>query len=327
MAETKLTAAEVVRTEAAALDLLAKRMEGPMSSDIRQAIDLLEVCCGKSAHVVTTGVGKSGYIARKMAATLNSLGIAAQFLHAAEAAHGDVGMVHRNDVVVAFSYSGETEEVLRLLESLRVRAAAIIAVCGDPNSTLSQAADVSLDVSVPEEACSMNLAPTASTTSMLALADALAIELGQRLGVQPEDFALLHPGGKLGKRLQSAEALMHAGDKAPCVNVNALLPDVIHEMSEKRLGMTTVTDSQGKLLGVISDGDLRRLLEREGGNALSRTAGEVMTRTAAVLHPQDFASTALEIMEAKKITSLVVVDAQETVLGVLHLHDLWEGKS
>lgn len=325
MAE-KLTAADVVRTEAAALGQLADRMAGPMATDVLQAVELLEVCCGKSARVITTGVGKSGYVARKMTATLNSLGVAAQFLHAGEAAHGDVGMVHGGDVVVVFSYSGETEELLALLETLRDRSAAMIAVCGCAGSTLAKAADVWLDVSVSEEACTMQLAPTASTTAMLALADALAIELGQRLHVRAEDFALLHPGGRLGKRLQTAGALMHAEERLPKVDVNALLPVVIHEMSEKRLGMTTVVDAQGVLLGVISDGDLRRLLQRDGGDALLKTAGDVMSQSAATVREDEFASTAMEMMEAKKITSIVVVNAAGKVAGVLHLHDLWTSK-
>lgn len=324
MADRTLNPAEFVRIEADALAQLAERMGGAMQADVQRAVELLLRPATSGGRVIATGVGKSGYIAQKTAATLNSLGIAAQFLHASEAAHGDIGMVQKGDTVLAFSYSGETEELLRLLETLAARSTTLIALCGCTTSTLARAAAVTLDVSVSEEACPMQLAPTASTTVMLALADALAMETGQRLGVRADDFALLHPGGRLGKRLQRVGTLMHGSDRAPRVTTETLLPAVIHEMSKKRLGMTTVTDSQGKLLGVISDGDLRRLLEREGGDALLRTAGDVMTPTAVTVTEEMFAAEALELMESRKITSLVVVDDHKIVRGVLHLHDLWE---
>lgn len=303
---------------------LADRMDGGMRDAFEQAVSLLLRAVGAKGRVIAAGLGKSGHIARKFVATLNSFGIASQFLHASEAAHGDIGMVHANDVVVAFSYSGETDELLRLLETIKQRAASLIAVCGCTTSTLSKHASVTLDVSVSAEACSLQLAPTASTTVMLALADALAIALSERSGLRAEDFAVLHPGGRLGRRLQPIGSLMHAGERAPRVVEHTLLPAVIHEMSEKRLGVTTVVDAAGVLLGVISDGDLRRLLEREGGAALQRTAVEVMHRSPCTMRPDELAASALETMEAKKITSLVVVDDAQRVLGVLHLHDLWE---
>ncbi|MBS1814730.1 MAG: KpsF/GutQ family sugar-phosphate isomerase [Acidobacteria bacterium] len=324
MTEKKLHPAAFVRVEADALLQLAERMEGRMRPDVERAIARVLESVKRNGRVIAVGLGKSGHIARKMVATLNSFGVAAQFLHAGEAAHGDIGMVHGGDTVLAFSYSGETEELLRLLETLKTRAAALIAICGCTNSTLAKTADVVLDVSVSQEACQMQLAPTASTTVMLALADALAIELSQRSGLRAEDFAVLHPGGRLGKRLQPIGGLMHAEERAPRVRADAPLAIVIHEMSEKRLGMTTVVDTGNKLLGVISDGDLRRLLEREGGNALQRTAGEIMHRTPCTMKENDLAASALEAMESKKITSLVVIDDKQKVLGVVHLHDLWE---
>lgn len=316
--------ANFIRIEAEALLALAARMDGAMRADFDRAVDVLHETMRLQGRVIAVGLGKSGHIARKFVATLNSFGIAAQFLHASEAAHGDIGMAHREDAVIAFSYSGETDELLRVLPTLRDRARALIAVCGCTTSSLCKAADVTLDCSVAGEACTLQLAPTASTTVMLALSDALAIKLSERSGMRAEDFAVLHPAGRLGKRLQAIGGLMHAGERAPRVAPETLLPAVIHEMSEKRLGMTTVVDERNMLLGVISDGDLRRLLEREGGDALQRKAGDVMHRDPTTMTASQLAAHALEQMEAKKITSLVVVDETKRVEGVLHLHDLWE---
>jgi len=324
MENSPLTPAECVRVEADALLRLADRMAGPMKAPVDHAIQRIVACSNTGGRVIAVGLGKSGHIAQKFVATLNSLGTPAQFLHAAEAAHGDIGMVGRHDLLIAFSYSGETEELLRLLDTLKHRAAALIAVCGSAGSTLARASDLVLDVSVDEEACGMNLAPTASTTSMLALSDALAIEAGQRRNFRAEDFALLHPGGRLGHRLQRVRELMHANERLPQVPPETPLLKVIHEMSAKRLGMTTVLSPEGHLLGVISDGDLRRLLEREGGLALERTAGEILHADATWIDEDEFAATALAIMEAKKITAIVACNASRTVTGVLHLHDLWE---
>jgi arabinose-5-phosphate isomerase len=267
-------------------------------------------------------MGKSGIIAQKIAATLSSTGSAALFLHPAEAVHGDLGVLMPGDVVIALSASGETEEILRLLATLKRKGDALVSFCCNLKSTLAEASDVVLDCSVDREACGLNLAPTASTTAMLALGDALAVAVSLRKGFKAEDFAELHPGGKLGKQLAKVRDLMHGGDDVPLVSPSTLMTDVIYEMSSKKLGMTTVQEA-GKLLGVISDGDLRRLLEREGGAALGKTAGEAMNTNPRTIAAEELAAKALAILEERKITSLVVVDAAHKVEGVVHLHDLW----
>ena len=338
----------VVRIEADALRALADRLAGPMAADFHRAVDLLFNCQGR---VVVTGMGKSGIIARKVAATLNSTGSPALYLHPVEALHGDLGMVVRGDVVLALSASGETEEILRLLATIkRLQVPLISMTCDDAGasrsfdlpsppsrsggaqddnsekqsaySTLAAAADVALDCSISKEACSLGLAPTASTTTMLALGDALAVALSEKRGFKEEDFANLHPGGKLGKRLARVESLMHSGDALPRVIATTKMPDVIYEMSRKKLGVTTVVDGD-RLLGVISDGDLRRLLEHRGKDALDLAAQDCMNRTPKTIGPQEFAATALASMEEMKITSLVVVDGDLHVRGIVHLHDLW----
>ena len=319
----------VVRIEAEALRALADRLHGPMSASFDRAVDLLYGCAGR---IVVTGMGKSGLIARKVAATLTSTGSPALFLHPAEAMHGDLGMVVRGDVVLALSASGETGEILQLLATVKRLGVPLIAMTCDelhstPDeprtlSTLAQAADVALDCSVAHEACSLGLAPTASTTTMLALGDALAVALSQRRGFKEEDFANLHPGGKLGKRFARVSSLMHSGDAVPCVAPATPMGEVIYEMSRKGLGMTTVVEGE-KLVGLISDGDLRRLLEHHGKHVLDLTAGQCMTRSPKVVSPDVFAIAALDIMEQKKITSLPVVDESGRLQGVLHLHDLW----
>jgi arabinose-5-phosphate isomerase len=244
------------------------------------------------------------------------------FLHPAEAVHGDVGVLLPGDVVIALSASGETEEILRLLATLKRKGDALVSFTCNLGSTLAAASDVALDCGVEREACGLNLAPTSSTTAMLALGDALAIAVSQRKGFRAEDFAELHPGGKLGKRLAKVRELMHTGDAVPVVALTTPMTDVIYEMSSKKLGITTVQD-KGRIRGVISDGDLRRLLEREGGAALSRTAGEAMNAHPRTIASSELAATALAILEERKITSLIVVDADQTVEGVVHLHDLW----
>ena len=319
----------VVRIEADALRALADRLAGPMAADFERAVELLFACAGR---VIVTGMGKSGLIARKVAATLNSTGSPATFLHPTEALHGDLGMVVRGDVVLALSASGETGEVLQLLAPVkRLGVPLITLTCddlhsgtaeGQSRSTLAQAADIALDCSVAHEACSLGLAPTASTTTMLALGDALAVALSERRGFKEEDFANLHPGGKLGKRFARVSTLMHSGDALPRVSPATPMTEVIYEMSRKGLGMTTVVEGE-KLVGLISDGDLRRLLERHGKHAVDLTAGECMTRAPKVVGPDVFAIAALDIMEQKKITSLPVIDEAGRLLGVLHLHDLW----
>jgi len=315
----------VVRIEAEALRALAERIAGAMAADFNRAVELIHGCTGR---VVVTGMGKSGIIARKIAATLSSTGTPSLFMHPVDAVHGDLGMVVRGDVVIALSASGETEEILRLLATIKRLQVPLISLTGDAVgggarlSTLAAAADVALDCSVDQEACTLGLAPTASTTTMLALGDALAVTLSAKRGFKEEDFADLHPGGKLGKRLARVEALMHTGEAVPRVGPGTKMPDVIYEMSRKKLGVTTVVEGD-KLVGVISDGDLRRLLERRGKDALDLTAGECMTQHPRTIQGNEFAATALALMEEKKITSLVVVDGSGKVEGMVHLHDLW----
>jgi arabinose-5-phosphate isomerase len=317
------TPAQLVRIEAEALQELASRLEGPMAADFERAVDLIVQCGQARGRVVITGMGKSGIIAQKIAATLSSTGSPALFLHPAEAVHGDLGMVARGDVVIALSASGETEEILRLLATIKRIGDALISFCCNLKSTLALASDVALDCSVQQEACGMGLAPTASTTAMLALGDALAIAVSLRKGFRAEDFADLHPGGKLGKKLARVRQLMHAGDAVPRVELGTPMSEVIYEMSRKGLGMTTVGD-QGKLAGIISDGDLRRLLERDGSKGLEKNAGEVMNQSPKTIGAEELAVRALSVMEEKKITSLVVVDEARQIEGVVHLHDLWE---
>ncbi|HEY7402841.1 MAG TPA: KpsF/GutQ family sugar-phosphate isomerase [Candidatus Angelobacter sp.] len=327
----KSTGSKVVRIEAEALRELAERIDGPMARDFECAVECLYACGGR---VVVTGMGKSGLIGRKVAATLSSTGTPAMYLHPAEAVHGDLGMLVRGDVVLALSSSGETEEILQLLATIRRIGSKLISITGDrlyagssrktssiKKSTLAQAADIALDCSIDQEACSLGLAPTASTTAMLALGDALAVALSEKRGFKEEDFAHLHPGGKLGKKLARVSQLMHSGDAVPRVAQTTRMADVIYEMSRKGLGITTVVE-KNKLLGVISDGDLRRLLEKRK-DVLSMTAGDCLTRNPKTIHADEFAMTALNIMEQKKITSLVVTGQDGTVEGIIHLHDLW----
>jgi arabinose-5-phosphate isomerase len=327
----------VVRIEAEALRALADRLAGPMSAEFERSLELMFDCKGR---VIVTGMGKSGLIARKIAATLSSTGSPALYLHPVEAMHGDLGMIVRGDVVLALSASGETEEILQLLATIkRLQVPLIAMTCDDfvesaanksvrstRPSTLASAADVALDCSISKEACSLGLAPTASTTTMLALGDALAVALSEKRGFKEEDFANLHPGGKLGKRLARVDSLMHVGDAVPRVAAQTGMPDVIYEMSRKKLGMTTVVDDD-LLLGVISDGDLRRLLEQRGKNTLDLTAEECMTKTPKTIGAQEFAAAALARMEEMKITSLVVTESVgnsgQRLLGIVHLHDLW----
>jgi arabinose-5-phosphate isomerase len=347
----KNIAENVVRIEAEALRALADRIAGPMAGALQRAIELMLRCGGR---VVVTGMGKSGLVARKIAATLSSTGTPALYLHPVEALHGDLGVIVRGDVVLALSASGETEEILALLATIKRLQVPLIAMTGDQTtrrshpsktakggaasvdkvsrlatqslpatqSTLARSADVALDCSITQEACSLGLAPTASTTTMLALGDALAVALSQQRGFKEEDFANLHPGGKLGKRLARVESLMHTGDALPCVSPRTRMTDVIYEMSRKKLGVTAVVEGR-KLVGIISDGDLRRLLEKLGKDAMDLTAGEAMTRSPKTIAGDEFAASALALMEEKKITSLMVVDAKGKLEGIVHLHDLW----
>jgi arabinose-5-phosphate isomerase len=306
-------ARKVLETEAAAILALVDRLGAPFEHAIR----LLLECKGR---VILTGMGKSGIICHKIAATLTSTGTAAFFLHPAEAIHGDLGVIQADDVIVTLSYSGETDEILRLLETIRRLGAKLVVITGSPASTLAQAADVALDCSVTEEACPMNLVPTASTTAALAIGDALAMTLMVEKGFRQEDFASLHPGGKIGKRLMRVESLMHAGKLCPIVRTDTRMRDVIYEMSSKKLGMTCVVDGDDTLVGIITDGDLRRHMERPA-EILERNAGELMTADPVSIPPAMLAAEALNIMEQRKITSLVVVDSGR-VAGFVHLHDL-----
>ncbi len=308
-------ARQVLRTEA---DAIAKLVD-LIGDDFLTAVELIVACRGQ---VVWSGMGKSGLICRKLAATMRSTGTPALFLHPAEALHGDLGMVGPGDLVVAVSNSGATDEVLRLAELVKRLGVPMIAVTSFPGSPLAAAADLHLDLGVRREACPLNLAPTASTTASLALGDALAMAVSVRKGFREEDFARLHPGGKLGRRFLTVGELMHHGEQLPRVAVATTMKDVIYVMSSKGLGMTTVVDDDGRPLGVITDGDLRRLMERDP-DPLARTAGEVMHRGGVSIAPEALATAALKIMEERRITSIMVLGADERVAGVLHLHDLW----
>jgi arabinose-5-phosphate isomerase len=310
------TARRVLRIEAEALQELQARLD----EKFERAVDLLLGCKGR---VVVTGMGKSGLIGRKIAATFSSTGTPSAFLHPAEALHGDLGMLLAGDAVVAVSYGGETEEIVALLATMKRLALPLVTLTGNTRSTLAQASDVVLDTSVREEACSLNLAPTASTTAAMALGDALAVALLERRGFDHDDFAALHPGGRLGKKLLKVRDLMHAGPAMPSVAPSAKMPDVIYEMSRKGLGMTTVLDGQGALAGIITDGDLRRLMQQRGGTTFDLSAGECMSANPVTIAPDEFASVALRLMEQRKITSVVVLDGERRVAGVVHVHDLW----
>jgi arabinose-5-phosphate isomerase len=308
-------ARKVLETEAAAILALVPRLDDRFD----RAIELLHHCQGRT---ILTGMGKSGIICRKIAATLTSTGTAAFFLHPAEAIHGDLGVIQSGDVVIALSYSGETAEILRLLESIRRLGAALIAITGEPHSTLARAATVALDCRVSEEACPLNLVPTASTTAALAIGDALAMTLLVEKGFRQEDFASLHPGGRLGRRLMPVEHLMHAGKLCPVVTPETRMRDVIYEMSSRGLGMTCVADPERRLLGIITDGDLRRHMER-GSDLRNQTAADVMTAGAVSIAPTTLGIDALALMEQRKITALVIVDGGDRrIAGVVHLHDL-----
>jgi arabinose-5-phosphate isomerase len=310
------TARRVLKIEAQAIqDVLAR-----LDERFVRAVDVLFGCKGR---VVVSGMGKSGLIGRKISATFSSTGTPSFFLHPAEALHGDLGMLARGDALLAVSYGGETDEIVRLLPALKRLEMPLVTLTGKTDSTLAEASDVALDVSVAEEACSLNLAPTASTTVAMAVGDALAVALLERRGFRHDDFAALHPAGRLGRKLLRVEHVMHAGDALPRVLPETPMPDVFHEMSKKGLGMTTVTEGDGRLAGILTDGDLRRLMEKHRGATLEMTAGACMTRGAQTIGPHALASEALNLMEKRKITSIVVVDEAKAVLGVVHLHDLW----
>jgi len=309
-------ARQVFEIESQAILALRDRLD----ESFDRAVELLFACGGR---VVVTGMGKSGIIGEKLSATFASTGTPSLFLHPAEAIHGDLGRIVKGDAVIAISNSGETDEILALVPSLKRLGAPLVCLTGNPASNLAQASDVHLDVSIAQEACPLGLAPTASTTAALAMGDALAMALVERRGFTVEDFAVLHPGGRLGRKLLRVEDAMHAGDQLPRVRPGTPMREVLFEMTRKRLGMTTVTDEDGRLLGVISDGDLRRQMEQHGNAVFERSAADCMTRQPVTIGGRELATQALNLMEARRITSLVVVD-EGRVRGVVHLHDLWQ---
>ena len=312
----RAVAAEVLETEAAAVHALV----GQLDERFDRAVDLLRACTGR---IVCSGMGKSGLVMKKIAATLASTGTPAFFLHPAEAVHGDLGMIVPGDVVLAASYSGTTAEILSLVETLKRLGVPLIVMTGSATSPLGRHADIHLPVAIDREACPLGLAPTASTTATLAMGDALAMAVLEARGFTREDFALLHPAGQLGKRLLKVGQLMHAGDALPRVTVETPMREAIYEMSKKGLGITAVVDGDGRLVGCISDGDLRRLLQTDDGAILGRTAAECMTVSPRTISGDELAAAALKVMEDHRITSLFVPDGAGRLEGVVHLHDLW----
>ncbi len=318
-----MTAQDLAGRAARILTVEAKGILGlreKLDANFERAIGILRATSGK---VVVTGMGKSGIIARKLAATLASTGTPAFFLHPAEATHGDVGMVHRGDAVIVLSNSGETEEILCLLPVFKRMGLPMLALTGNPASTLGRHADAVLDVGVPEEACPLGLAPTASTTAALAMGDALAVVLFEEKGFSAEDFALLHPGGALGRRLLTVGDLMHTGEAIPLVGEDASLKEALFTISAKRLGVTGVVDGAGRLKGIITDGDVRRAMAR-GTDIFTATARQVMTATPKRITASELAAAALQKMETHAITSLLVCDPAdpERLVGIVHIHDL-----
>lgn len=307
-------ARKVLHTEAAAVRALADRLDDRFAA----AVALVRDCRGR---VILTGMGKSGIVCRKIAATLSSTGSPAYFVHPAEAVHGDLGMIQPSDVVIALSHSGETEELTRLLETLKRLGATLIAMTGDVSSTLARAATVVLDCSVSEEACPMNLVPTASTTAALALGDALAMSVLVEKGFSPDDFADLHPRGSLFRRARRVDALMRTGADLPAVGPDTPMPAVLDEMTRGRMGITCVLDGARRLAGVVTDGDVRRAAARTDVRGL--TARDVMTPSPVTVPPHLLAAEALHLLETRKITAVIVVDEGGAVAGIVHLHDLW----
>ena len=308
-------AKRVLEVEAAAILGLVDHLDNAF-------VDVVELINACSGRVVTMGLGKSGIICKKISATLASTGTPSFFLHPAEAIHGDLGMIVRGDVVLAVSNSGETEELVKLLPNIKRIGAELVAMTGNPTSTIAKGADYHLSAAISKEACPLGLAPTASTTATLALGDALAMALLLRKGFKEEDFAFLHPGGKLGKRFLRVRDLMHSGADIPVVKMTTSMHDVIYEMSKKGFGITAVVDEQNRLRGVISDGDLRRLLQKDE-EILRKTAADSIKGKPVTIRGDELASAALEIMEQRKITSLFITDDDARVQGIIHLHDLW----
>lgn len=311
------TARKVLEIESLAIQGLVERLDASFD----RALALLLACAGR---VVVTGMGKSGLIGQKISATLASTGTPSLFLHPADAIHGDLGRIVRGDLVLALSYSGNTAEILALVPAVKRLGVPLVALTGNRQSPLAGASDVHLDVGVAREACPLGLAPTASTTAALAMGDALAMALLERRGFTVDDFATLHPGGRIGKQLLRVEDVMHTGAEIPRVAPATPMREVLFEMTRKRLGLTTVADADGLLRGIISDGDLRRQMERHGYQLLDRTAAECMTADPVCIGRRELATRALDEMERRKITALLVTDAAGRIEGVVHLHDLWQ---
>lgn len=309
------TARRVLETEAEAVLRLARRLD----QSFETAVDLIVGCRGR---VIVTGMGKSGIICQKIAATLSSTGCPSYFMHPAEAAHGDLGMLVSGDLLIALSNSGETAEIVRLLELVRRLGVQTVGLSGNPESTLARHADVHLDVGVDREACRLDLVPTASTTAALAMGDALAVVIYEKRGFSSEDFARYHPGGRLGRKLREVHELMHTDDDLPVVPETASMREAVGMLSEKKLGMTCVQDDAGRLIGVLTDGDLRRRMLRVD-TPLSGTVAEAMTPNPTTISSDALASEALKLMEQRKITSLPVVAPGGRLLGVIQIHDLW----
>jgi arabinose-5-phosphate isomerase len=312
-------ASRVLAIEADAVRALIARLDERFLA----AISLIRDCRGR---VIVSGIGKSGHIARKIASTFSSTGTPAYFVHSAEASHGDLGMIQRDDVFIGVSYSGESDELLQILPLVRRQGAKMIAIAGNAQSTLAREADVFLDAGVAQEACPLNLAPTASTTAALALGDALAVTLLQARGFSAEDFARSHPGGALGRRLLThVSGVMRSGAEVPKVSERATLKEAILEMSRGRIGMTAVLDTAGKVCGIFTDGDLRRALEKVTDIGAARVA-DVMSVQPRSIRPEALAAEAVEIMETHKISQLLVIDARGELVGALNMHDLFRAK-
>ncbi len=309
------TARKVLDIESRAIQALGPRLD----ESFDRAVEAIVSCPGR---IVVTGMGKSGIICQKIAATLSSTGTPAFFMHPAEAIHGDLGMVVKGDVVLAVSASGETEEILRLVETIFRLGARLISFTGNLSSSLARASEITLDVSVGAEACPMGLAPTASTTAALAMGDALAVAIYVKKGFAEDDFAVFHPGGRLGRRFLRVADVMHHGEGLPRVGPTAPMKGAILEMTRGKLGCTTVVDAEGRLVGLITDGDLRRLLERDE-SPLGRAVRDVMTHEPVTIARDELASAALRIMEERKITSIPVVDESRRLEGLVQIHDLW----
>ncbi len=318
---------EIVDIAKRVLEIEAKSVLDQIDSLNEDFVKAVEILKNTKGRVVITGMGKSGLICRKIAATMASTGTPAIFVHPAEAIHGDLGMIVEGDSVIAVSNSGETEEIVKLLEFIKRIGVPIVAITSNTESTLAKHSDVVIHLRIEKEACPLGLAPTSSTTATLALGDAIAMVLLELKNFKPEDFAARHPGGKLGKKLLTVEALMHKGDDIPLVYNTTKMQDVIYVMSAKRLGIAVVADEKtGKLLGVISDGDLRRLLEKYNGGLLEKNAEECMTKNPKTITKNELAVSALNKLEKHKITVLVVVDEENNIEGVIHIHDLWKTK-